>query len=304
MSAKNAWRPATTATATCIRLRNRRLFAKFTRKGHKQQINLTPVGSQIEGNQAIAAVKNTTGDGYFILIPVSAIDYGAPNNFTNKLTALKINENGLNIFPIETDLGDFRFSIYSEIKSNTYLGSTKIAIAPSSLPGPTRQSIPITKIYSFNASTGHSEATLATISGVMISSVEFSKNGNLLYAMVNHFGSQDHRLVVYDLNNIASGYRTISNSQINLSLQRAADGNIYFTNVYQNNKLFKISDDNSFLNSQVSSSVLTFNVNNQLYFNLPQLVQPLSSGSNCDSLTLDSETGTSDQIRATQTKAT
>ena len=249
-----------------------------------------------EANQAITITKNSNGDGFWILMPKGSAT-SCPVS-TDQLLCYSVSSTGvistspvINLLNNNNTLGR-----YSEVKVSSNQFLSKVCTSGSLSPLGTFIP-PQINVYPFDRQTGQIGSRILSYP-IRTLSTEFSSDGNLLYAIIDTnscytnncpVANQVNRLVVFDLTNPTGSYRLVSSAPVSGSLQRAIDGNIYFTN--QSNFLYKIDNQNSFSTSSISTN--TIYLGRAALFGLPQLVPILGPWpSYCPDLTLSSEPNT------------
>lgn len=242
----------------------------------------------VEGYQALTATYNQNQNGYLLIIPKGTYS----GNGLNELLVFNVSNTGISL--LNSNPLNFRINYYGQVKVSNSITSPKICIS-NQLKSLNNESY-VTKIYNFNRANGTISSNHLLEINKSIISCEFSTDDNLLYASMDIVGNRnpnDYRLVVFDINNQILGYRVLTNNPITGNLQRAIDGNIYFTNKIEPTKLFKINNQNSWSTSSISSQIIDFG-SYKTTMDLPQLIPfvPVSETLNCPELTLNTETNT------------
>lgn len=220
-----------------------------------------------EGYQALTATYNNNHNGYLLIVSKGKVI--TPDNL-NELLVFNVTSSGISL--LNENLLDFGINYFGQVKVSNSVFSPKMCISnQTNFPSSDQY---ISRVYSFNRVNGSLGTNYILQINKSIISCEFSSSDNLLYASMDIVGNRnidDYRLVVYDLTNISLGYRVLSNSPIAGNLQKAIDGNIYFTKKNDSEKLFKIENQNSWNSSFISSQVIDFGFGEQIV-DLPQIV--------------------------------
>jgi hypothetical protein len=271
----------------------------FTTNVNGTVVYNSPFTNFLQSSQSITATVNQNQDGYLLLIPHGADGYFST---TNELVVYEVNSSGTTNLLI-SNLLNFYIGFYSEIKISNSFINPKICISNAVQKDNFPSNIPKTRVYDFNRQNGTVSSNFILEHQGIVTSCEFSSENNLLYAILDtgvifpSNSTDNFRLVVFDLNNPSLPYRIVSTSKVYSTLQRAIDGNIYFSGNQENssnqkNKIFKIENQNSYLNSSVSTQEFVFGTQ-EYTLGLPQLIPSFFGLNNsCQSLTKNTEPNT------------
>jgi len=220
---------------------------------------------------SMTIAKTNSEDGYWLLN-----SYHSYFNGNTELFAIKIDDLGMHPAVVSSIPNFDVTSIYGN-GMKVSPDNQKVAIFSKMTSS--------MKVFLFNSATGILGNEIISCTNCTLTSIEFSSDSNQLFTTSNVGAS-----VVYNLQGTLPAHRAYADAGY-LGLQRAIDGNIYLTRkgIFQgqdsNIKLYKILNQNSFLNSSIDNTSISFP--NIVGNNLPQFIPLLQRP--CESINLVSE---------------
>lgn len=205
----------------------------------------TPIRANDYSHEAMTFLKDATGSGYWLLVPVTYP--------VNKLYSFKIDNTGLVNNPVISTLAFGPHSVYPQ---NDTVGNIKASPDGSVIVISRHASNQELKIYSFSTATGMITGPIGNCSNCNAYSNEFSYNSKQLY-----FYSSTNGINVID---VATGAlrQLFTNAFTQCALQRAVNSEIYVSKITQalpptvggygtNSLLYWISNQTSWATSNI-----------------------------------------------------